>query len=311
MRWSSCIRSRWSVTWPRSSSSRSSSIASLSAGDSFSAASRAACASSTTRTSVIRARSVMLTSVTKVPRWGTERTRFSRARRCSASRIGVRPMPSSSRSLASLTTEPGGISRLTMRSRMRTYASSLCERCSTTSATAITPSLSLAICDRYTGAESSTTLALRQIGCLCHPAPKVSRAQHPERPLPAPRVVAHEVEVDCRDLRLDRAPQRPADVRHEREQVHARQLPRIPPAEVRLAQGGPQLLAELRLLRGVAQVEAGIVVAAQLVVDDAQRRPVVDEVLAEEVVVAGRHRQRGDADRALDVAHRRQPLAIV
>src|SRR5205085_8552783 len=60
---------------------------------------------------------------------------------------------------------------------------------------------------------------------------------------PAACVVALEVVVDRRDLRLYRAPQRPAHVRHEREQVHARQLSRLGPPEVRLAQDLAQVLA--------------------------------------------------------------------
>src|SRR5947209_20132554 len=90
-------------------------------------------------------------------------------------------------------------------------------------------------------------------------------AQDFNRPLPASRVVAAEVEVDRRDPGLDRAPQRPADVGHQREEVHAGELTRIPPAEVRLAERGPQILVELGLLRGVAEVEAGVVVPAELV----------------------------------------------
>ena len=53
--------------------------------------------------------------------------------------------------------------RLTMRSRMRWYASSLCDRIATGSATAIYPNpFSVAICDRYTGAERSTPPTRRQ-----------------------------------------------------------------------------------------------------------------------------------------------------
>src|SRR6266849_5205665 len=69
---------RWSRLGPSSSRLRNCANESRSALERRSAASLAAWLSRTTRTSVIRARSVMLTSVTKVPRCGTERTRFAR-----------------------------------------------------------------------------------------------------------------------------------------------------------------------------------------------------------------------------------------
>src|SRR5437773_2915480 len=104
-----------------------------------------------------------------------------------------------------------------------------------------------------------------------NPGVHPDRLEHLERPPPAAHVVAVEVELDGRYLGLDGAPQGPSDVGHQREQVHPGQLPSIVPAEVGGAQGGSQPLVELRFLGGVAEVEAGVVVAAQLVVDDAQR----------------------------------------
>src|ERR1700693_2270796 len=94
-----------------------------------------------------------------------------------------------------------------------------------------------------------------------------------------------EVKLNRRDPGLDGAPQRPADVRHEREEVNARELARdlsaVLAPEVGQAQLSAQILVELGLLCGVAQVEAGVVVSAELVVDDPERRAVVDEVLAQ------------------------------
>src|SRR5438552_16412334 len=69
-------------------------------------------------------------------------------------------------------------------------------------------------------------------GGLGQPILEPVGAQDFNRPLPASRVVAAEVEVDRGDPRLDRAPQRPADVGHESEQVHPCELPRVAPAEV-------------------------------------------------------------------------------
>ena len=51
-----------------------------------------------------------LISETNIPRFGWWWTRPSRARRCSASRIGVRPMPSRAISTFSASTEPGASS---------------------------------------------------------------------------------------------------------------------------------------------------------------------------------------------------------
>src|ERR1700736_355481 len=124
-----------------------------------------------------------------------------------------------------------------------------------------------------------------------------------ERAIPTCRVVAGEIKVQGGDLGLDRPPERPADVRHQREEVHPGKLPSVRPAEVGLAQNGSQLVIETRLLRRVAQVEARIVVTTQLVINDPQGVPVVDEVLAQQVVVTGHARERPNPDRFFDVGH--------
>src|SRR5207245_9856573 len=123
-------------------------------------------------------------------------------------------------------------------------------------------------------------------------------------------VVAPKVAVNSRDLGLDGPPQGPSDVGHKGEEVHARELPPVAFADVRLAKGGTELLVELCLLRGVAEVEAGVVVPAQLVVDDSQSYAVVDEVLAQQVVVAGRQRQRPDRNGPRHLADPRRPYAL-
>src|SRR5207249_4708034 len=143
-----------------------------------------------------------------------------------------------------------------------------------------------------------------------HPTRKPPRPEDLERALPATGVVAPKVVVNSRDLGLDGPPQGPSDVGHKGEEVHARELPPVAFAEVRLAKGGTEVLVELCLLRGVAEVEAGVVVPAQLVVDDSQSYAVVDEVLAQQVVVAGRQRQRRDRNGSLDVGDLRQPVAV-
>src|SRR5437870_5751348 len=55
---------------------------------------------------------------------------------------------------------------------------------------------------------------------LSDPLVQPDRLEHLERPPPAARVVAVEVELDGRYLGLDGAPQGPSDVGHQREQVH-------------------------------------------------------------------------------------------
>src|SRR5665213_523770 len=173
-----------------------------------------------------------------------------------------------------------------------------------------------AICGRYTAATLAPAIWIvkqrrtRPTGSgsrVLEPSAEEVRLQHGHRALPARGVVAAKVEVDGRDLRLDGSPQCPADIRHQRKQVHPRQLARIVPAEVRSAEGSPQVLVELRLLCRVAQVKARVVIAAELVVDDAQSGAVIDEVLAQQIVVARHCRQRAGADRALDLGDGRQP----
>ena len=61
----------------------------------------------------------MLTPLTNMPRREETTTSFSASRILSASRIGVRPSPSSVISTASCITAPGGIWVVMMRSLMR------------------------------------------------------------------------------------------------------------------------------------------------------------------------------------------------
>src|SRR5207249_68463 len=97
---------------------------------------------------------------------------------------------------------------------------------------------------------------------LSQPDLESIRFHYIQRALPARRVVAREVVIDGRDPGLDGAPQRPAHVGHEREQVHTGELLSVMVAEVRLAERSAQVVVEDRLLSGVAEVEARVVVAA-------------------------------------------------
>src|SRR5437867_5324484 len=124
------------------------------------------------------------------------------------------------------------------------------------------------------------TLSRALTARFAQPACEAIRLHDLERPIPSRRVVVGEIEVQRRDLGLDGPPERPADVGHEGKQVHPGELLPVQAAEVRLAQDGSQLIVELRLLRRVSQIEARIVVPAQLVIDDPQAATIVDEVLA-------------------------------
>ena len=109
-----------------------------------------------------------------------------------------------------------------------------------------------------------------------------------------------EIEVDRRDVRLDGAPQRPADVGHDHLETHPGQQGRGGVAEVGRAQLGDLGVVVPELLGGVAELEGRVVLAAVLLVDDPQPLAVVEVVLGEQVVVARDGRQRMDGQRRLD-----------
>src|SRR5256714_10850450 len=155
------------------------------------------------------------------------------------------------------------------------------------------------------------TLSRARTSRLPQPGCNAIRLHDRKRPIPSRRVVVSEIELQRRDLGLDGSPERPADVGHEGKEVHPGELLPVQPAKVRLAQHRSQLIVEARLLRRVAQVEARIIVSAQLVVDDPQALPVVDEVLAEQVVVTWDAGEQANSDRPLDFSEPRQPCPIV
>src|SRR5918996_3586255 len=125
MRSSKRISHSCSWGWVTSSiSSRSASAAARASPFIRIAASSAANPSSSARTSVMFTMSEASTAVTKVPRRGCTATRFSSARRFTASRRGVRPIAISRISSSSRSTVPGARRSVTMRSRSSTYARS-------------------------------------------------------------------------------------------------------------------------------------------------------------------------------------------
>ena len=77
------------------------------------------------------------TADTNVPRRGWTSTRFSSASRLTASRSGVRPMPSSPISASSRRTVPGGRWSVTIRSRSSVYARSATSRVAVASETGV------------------------------------------------------------------------------------------------------------------------------------------------------------------------------
>src|SRR4051812_12929366 len=114
------------------------------------------------------------------------------------------------------------------------------------------------------------------------------------RPLP-------EVEVDRADRALDRAPERPAVLRHQSPQPGPGDAVPEQSSVVRLHQLVELLGAEVGLAPEVAELEAGVVVAGVLVVDQPQLVAVVDEVAGEEVVVARHGPRRVHRQRPADV----------
>src|SRR5216683_8075224 len=111
-----------------------------------------------------------------------------------------------------------------------------------------------------------------------------------------------EVEVDRADGGLDRPPQRPAVLPGRAEQHGPRDLRRLRAAVVRADQVLKRLVGELALGPDVAELEAGIVVARVLVVDQPDVRAVVNEVGGEQVVVA--------RDRAVEAGGQRLPHCV-
>src|ERR1700712_2948875 len=98
---------------------------------------------------------------------------------------------------------------------------------------------------------------------------------------------APEVEVERRDAVLDRGPERPAVLRDETPQARPRDL---------VGERAPVVVAdelvelrerEIRLAPDVAELEHRVVVARVLVVDEAEAVAGPDEVLRQQVVVAG------------------------
>src|SRR5438046_1096298 len=143
------------------------------------------------------------------------------------------------------------------------------------------------------------TLSRARTARLLQPTFEAIRLHEIKSPIPSGRVVVGEIDVQRRDPGLDRPPERPADVRHEGKEVHPGQLLRVRPAEVGLAEHGPQVIIKARLLGGVAQVEARIVVPTQLVIDDSKPATVVDEVIAEQVVVTGDYGESANIERTI------------
>src|SRR5215204_1716584 len=110
------------------------------------------------------------TAETNVPRRGCTSTRFSSASRLTASRSGVRPMPSSPISASSRRTVPGGRWRVTIRSRNSVYARSATSRVAVASGTGVV--------------EGSTAIAFAP-GSYALDLPDISGARRPTRGPPA------------------------------------------------------------------------------------------------------------------------------
>src|SRR5665213_2429850 len=106
-----------------------------------------------------------------------------------------------------------------------------------------------------------------------------------------PLVLLHppwpEGEVELAGRLLDRGPQGPSILRHQAPQAGPCDLV----GQVRAVVGGDQVLelvvVQVAFAPDVAQLEAGVVVAGVLIVDERDAVAVVDEVAGQQVVVAG------------------------
>src|SRR5215472_993976 len=120
-----------------------------------------------------------------------------------------------------------------------------------------------------------------------------------------------EVVVDRARRVLDRAPQRrPVPADQAAEQPGARDLAAPRPAVVGRDQVFQGLFGELRLGGDVAELEAGVVVAGQLVVDQPDPLPVVDEVRGQQVVVARDRTLGADRERLLGRGEPRRQVVV-
>src|SRR5690625_1838103 len=132
-----------------------------------------------------------------------------------------------------------------------------------------------------------------------------SRGERRSGPLVPLHAPCMEVEVERTGRVLDRAPQRPAVLRDDRLQPRTRDRRTPRGAEVR----GDELLElvwrQVAFGADVAELEAGVVVAGVLVVDQPQLLAVVDEVARQQVVVAGHERLWSRGERGFDL---REPV---
>src|SRR5215470_4912095 len=137
---------------------------------------------------------------------------------------------------------------------------------------------------------------------VCHQLLELRPVELLDGPLVLLHRPAPEVEVEVGDSVLDRAPERPAVLRHQAPQPCARDLVAQRPAPV----GGDELLEllerEVRLAPDVAELERRLVVAGVLVVDEPHLATDVDEVLREEIVVARHRLFRLHAHRTVELA---------
>ena len=134
------------------------------------AADRAISRSSSRRTSSIWSCFLTLNSETRTPRRGSTVTSPSRARRCSASRTGVRPMPSVSESAPSESTSPGSSCRVQIISSSATYARSVrlrsaSLRCSTPEACSTSFKCGSSDCKRL-GKTNTPVIEAADPGCV-------------------------------------------------------------------------------------------------------------------------------------------------
>src|ERR1700735_352796 len=132
------------------------------------------------------------------------------------------------------------------------------------------------------GSSGWSVIALR----LAEQAGEISSPEPLDRPVEALHRPGPEVEVDRAGSALDGTPQRPPVLARKAKQAGAGDLAVQRPAVIRGDQLGQAVQRQTALAPDIAELEARVVIARVLIVDQADPLAVVDQVGGQQVVVA-------------------------
>src|SRR3978361_548212 len=147
------------------------------------------------------------------------------------------------------------------------------------------------------GREGATSVVPRR---LLEQLAELRAVELGDRPVVLLHAPLPEVEVDLADRALDRSPECPAVLGHQSPEPGPGDAMAAQPPVVRLHQLVELLGGQVGLAPEVAELEARVVVAGVLIVDQPQLLAVVDEVARQQVVVARNRRCRVRGQRASD-----------